>query len=157
MGKLMPLLLVMELWRLRAREFLSARSTHDRREDESLAEALSSPKSAAMNWRHRDREGKRHCQRGGQSAAEKPITCPLVSACHLLFLQGNLGFDGQDQIRCVIPQLANVLIDVAFHLQPHVVVHMPGEDKNTKQICCWCFLTFFFFIQSRGQNRNWIT
>lgn len=44
------LLLVMESWRLRAREFLSARSTHDSREDESLAEALSSSlNSAPMN------------------------------------------------------------------------------------------------------------
>lgn len=54
------LLLVMELWRLRAREFLSARSTHDSREDEreeSLAEALSSPNSAPMNWRQdKDRD-----------------------------------------------------------------------------------------------------
>lgn len=52
--EIINLLLVMELWRLRAREFLSARSTLDNREDEregSLAEALSSSNSAPMNWR----------------------------------------------------------------------------------------------------------
>lgn len=44
----------MELWRLRAREFLSARSTLDNCKGErvqSLAEALSSPNSAPINWR----------------------------------------------------------------------------------------------------------
>lgn len=40
------LLFVMELWRLRAREFLS---TNDSLADESLAEALSSPNSAPLN------------------------------------------------------------------------------------------------------------
>lgn len=168
------LLLVMELCRLRAREFLSARSTHDSREDESLAEALSSPNSAAMNWSHRDRDrGEATVSERGWSAVEKPLRCPFVSLCHLFVLRGNLGFDGQDQIRCGVSQLADVLIDVALPLQSHVVVHVPvrragregcggggggwvGEGgETTKQICCWCFMTFF--IQSRGQSRNWST
>lgn len=120
----MFLLLVMELWRLRAREFLSARSTHDSREEESLAEALSSPNSAPINWRHRDRDrGETTLSERWWSAEEKPLTCPFVSVCHLFVLQGDLGFDSQDQIRCGIPQLADVRVDVP--LQPHIVVHVP--------------------------------
>lgn len=51
---------------------------------------------------------------------------PLVSVHHLLVLQRNLRFDGQDQIRGGVSQLAHVLIDVAVPLQPNVVVHVPG-------------------------------
>lgn len=51
---------------------------------------------------------------------------PLVSVHHLLFLQRNLRFDGQDQVRGGVSQLAHVLIDVAVALQPNIVVHVPG-------------------------------
>lgn len=123
------LLLVMELWRLRAREFLSARSIHDRREDESLAEALSSPNSAPVNWRRGDADkdrdkGETTLSGRRWSAEEKPLRCPFVSVCHLFVLQGKLWFDSQDQIRCGVSQLPCGLIDVPFHLHPHIVVHV---------------------------------
>lgn len=154
----------MELWRLRAREFLSARSTHDSWEEESLAEALSSPNSAPMNWRHRDR-GDTTLSERGWSTEDKPLTCPLFSVCHLFFLQGNFGFDSQDQIRCGISQLANVLIDVAFPHQPHVVVHVPvsragrercvggGEEKRKlKAVAAVAALRHFYPIQRSKQK-----
>lgn len=50
----------------------------------------------------------------------------LVSVHHLLLLQRNLRFDGQDQVRGGVSQLPHVLIDVAVPLQPHIVVQVPG-------------------------------
>ncbi len=54
--------------------------------------------------------------------------------CHLFVLQGNLGFDGQDQIGCGVSQLADVLIDVAVPRQPHVVVHVPVRRAGRKRL-----------------------
>lgn len=160
----------MELWRLRAREFLSARSTHDNREvekEESLAEALSSPNSAPMNWRqrdgdrHRDREETTLSERGC-GVEEKPLRCPFVLVCHLFILQGNLGFDSQDQIRCGISQLPNVLIDVTLHLHPHVVVHVSfrragrerrgggGETQNKSAVDA----SWHFYPIQRSKQKN---
>lgn len=48
-----------------------------------------------------------------------------VPVRHLLFLQRNLRLDGPDQIRRGVSQRAHVLVDVAVHLQSHVVVHGP--------------------------------
>lgn len=73
-----------------------------------------------------DAEGKILCQRDDAMQMTEPR--PLVSVHHLLFLQRNLRFDGQDQIRGGISQLAHILIDVAVPLQPNVVVHVPGLD-----------------------------
>lgn len=82
---------------------------------------------------------------------------------HLLVVEGNLRFDFQDQIRCGIPQLPDVLIDVVFYLQPHIVIHVPAHrgggkegvekitTKNPMKIGCWGFI---FLNQSKGQNRN---
>lgn len=68
---------------------------------------------------------------------------PLVSVHHLLFLQRNLGFDGQDQVRRGVSQLAHVLIDVLVPLQPNVVIHVPGwnillevtAERGKSQFC----------------------
>lgn len=154
----------MELWRLRAREFLSARSTHDSCEDESLDEALSSPNSAPMNWGYGDR-GETTLSERGWGTEDKPLTCPLFSVCHLFFLRRNFGFDGQDEIRCGISQLAKVLIDVAFPLQPHVVVHVPGsrvgrercvgggeEKRKLKAVAAVDALRHFYPIQRSKQK-----
>lgn len=67
-------------------------------------------------------------EKGGR-ADDKPH--PLVPVLHLFLLQRNLRFDSQDQIRRGVSQLADVLVDVASILQPHVVVNVPeprGED-----------------------------
>lgn len=124
----------MELWRLRAREFLSARSTQDSREDESLAEALSSssPNSAPRNWGGGAEGGRNDSVTEEQQRLEGLIaTGWRSSANHLLLLQRNLGLDGQDQIRGGVPQLANVLVDVVAH----IVVHVAGErGKDGKEV-----------------------
>lgn len=174
------LLLVMELWMLRAREFLSARSTHDNREvaiEVSLAEALSSSNSAPMNWRHsggdrhRDREEMTLSERGC-GVEEKPLRCPFVSVCHLFVLQGNFGFDSQDQIRCGVSQLPGILIDVVLHLQPHIVIHMSmqggegemvvrGETQSKSAVdACDIFIQSQRSMQKNGaigQVISWIT
>lgn len=73
-----------------------------------------------------DAEGKILSEREREDAEQISEPPPLVSVHHLLFLQHSLGFDGQDQIRGGVPQLAHVLIDVAVPLQPNVIVHVPG-------------------------------
>lgn len=63
---------------------------------------------------------------------------PPVSVRHLLFLQRNLRFDGQDQIRRGVSQRAHVLVDVSVHLRPDAVVHVPVvAGRETKSRRCW--------------------
>lgn len=50
-----------------------------------------------------------------------------ASVCHLLLLQGNFRFDSQDQIRRVVPQLPDVLIDVPI-LQCNIVIYMSVQQ-----------------------------
>lgn len=86
--------------------------------------------------------------------------CCGVLVFHLLVIEGNLRFDFQDQIRCGIPQLPDVLIDVVFNLQPHIVIHVPahrgggkeGVEKKTQRKLD--VEASFFKNQSKGQNRN---
>lgn len=141
---------MMELWRLRAREFLS---TNDSLADASLAEALSSANSAPL-------KGGRRCRKDAvreEDAAQVTEARAPVSVRHLLFLQRNLWFDGQDQIRCGVSQGAHVLVDVAVHLQPDVVVHVSvvagRGNKKPRLLITLCDIC----VRPRGQNRKWST
>lgn len=59
--------------------------------------------------------------------------CCGAPVFHLLVIEGNLWFDFQDQIRCGIPQLPDVLVDVVFNPQPHVVIHVPAHRGGGKE------------------------
>lgn len=75
---------------------------------------------------------------GAEEPRRRPLACPLVSVCHLLFLQGNFGLDGQDQIRCGVSQLADVLVDVVFPLQAHIVILVPvSRGREGEMRWCW--------------------
>lgn len=146
----------MELWRLRAREFLSARSTHDSCEDESLDEALSSPNSAPMNWGHGhgDRGETTLSERGwgtGQTTHMSSLLSlsPVLPPAELWVWQ-----PGWDQVwhlstrqrshRCGVPPSAPCGRTRAWQQgrEGEMRWWRGGKKKTKSCCCCWCFETF---------------
>lgn len=92
-------------------------------------------------------------EREREDALQRTEPRPLVSVHHLLFIQRNLWFHGQDQIGGGVSQLAHVLIDVLVPLQPDVVVHVPelnirvrGCSREGGQAAAADNATGFFFF-----------
>lgn len=75
---------------------------------------------------------RQHSVREREDATQRTEPRPLVWFHHLLFIQQNLWFHGQDQIGGGVSQLAHVLIDVLVPLQPNVVVHVPGLNSRVR-------------------------
>lgn len=69
-----------------------------------------------------------------ETAQRRRFSGGVGGGCHLLVLQGNLGFDRQDQIGRGVLQLPDVLIDMRVQFQPHVVinvsVHQEGREED---------------------------
>ena len=49
---------------------------------------------------------------------------------HLFSIQRDLGFHGEDEVGRGVSELAGVLVDVAVHLQAHVVIYMSVREAG---------------------------
>lgn len=65
--------------------------------------------------------------------------CPNLPKLHVwaysdlsFFLERNLWFDSQYEVRGHVAQLSGILVDMPVHLHPNVIIHMPETDRQNE-------------------------